>query len=219
MSAVTLSSTSSAALTPAGGAITTAAQPASLTSTDFLKILIAEFQGQDPTQPLDPTQFASQLVQFANLGQLENIDNAVQPSPSSGLMQAASAFIGREVVTPGNGVGLLNGKTTAITWSPLTTDSYTAQVFNTQGQQVDTVALGAQNAGSVDTFNWSPPSGTPDGQYTVNIVNSQGVSVSGLLEEGVVQSVAMTSAGLTLNLGNLAVAESQVNYVAQPQGN
>jgi flagellar basal-body rod modification protein FlgD len=203
---------------PASSAAPSTTTP-TLTSTDFLQILVAEFKNQDPTTPTDPTQFASQLVQFANLGQLQNIDSAVQQPPASGLMQAASAFIGREVVTPGNALGVLNGKSTSISYTPSVTDSYTARVFNSAGVQVDTVALGAQNAGTVGTFTWSPPSGNPDGGYTVNIVNSQGAAVSGLVEQGVVQSVSLTSTGVALDLGNLVIGQNQVESVSLPPSN
>jgi flagellar basal-body rod modification protein FlgD len=204
---------------PAAATAPAAAQTPTLTSTDFLQILVAEFQNQDPTTPTDPTQFASQLVQFANLGQLQNIDNAVTQPPSSGLMQAASAFIGREVITPGNAVGVLNGKASSISFTPSVTDTYTAQVFNSAGTQVDTVALGAQTAGTVETFTWSPPSGNPDGGYTVNIVNSGGAAMSGLVEQGIVQSVSLTSSGIALDLGNLVIAENQVGSVSEPPSN
>ena len=209
MSTVPSATTTSGTTSPASSNL--------LSSTDFLQILVAEFKGQDPTSPTDPTQFASQLVQFANLGQLQSIDNAVQPQASTTLMQAASAFIGREVVTPGNTIGVLSGKATSITWTPANTDTYSAQIINSAGQQVDSVTLCAQNAGALNTFTWSPPSGNGDGQYTVNIVDSKGATVSGTLEQGIVQSVAMTSAGVTVDLGNLQIAESQIESVAQPQ--
>ena len=215
MSTTTTVSTPAASTAPT----TAAAQPATLSSTDFLQILVAEFQNQDPTTPTDPTQFASQLVQFANLGQLENIDSAVTQPPANGLMQAAAAFIGRQVVTTGNSVGVLNGKATSVAFTPSVTDSYTAQVFNSSGTQVDTVSLGAQTAGTVDTFTWNPPSGNPDGAYTVNIVNSSGTAVSGLVEQGIVQSVSLTSSGVELDLGNLIVAQDQVSSVAEPPSN
>ena len=48
--------------------------PRRLTASDFLQILVAEFQNQDPTSPTDPTQYASQMVQFSNLGQLQSIN-------------------------------------------------------------------------------------------------------------------------------------------------
>lgn len=201
----------------AAAGATPAPTPSLLSSTNFLQILVAEFKGQDPTSPTDPTQFASQLVQFANLGQLENIDKAVQQPAAAGLMQAASAYIGREVVAPGNQIGVLNGKATAIAWTAPNTDTYTAQIINSAGAQVDAVTLNAQNAGSLNSFTWSPPSSAGDGTYTVNIVDSKGAAVGGTLEQGIVQKVALTGAGVTLDLGNLQIAESQVESVAQPQ--
>jgi flagellar basal-body rod modification protein FlgD len=35
----------------------------------FLKLLVAQLQNQDPTQPQDGTQFVAQLAQFATLEQ------------------------------------------------------------------------------------------------------------------------------------------------------
>jgi len=35
----------------------------------FLKLLVAQLQNQDPTQPQDGTQFVAQLAQFASLEQ------------------------------------------------------------------------------------------------------------------------------------------------------
>ncbi|HLW72273.1 MAG TPA: flagellar hook capping FlgD N-terminal domain-containing protein [Candidatus Binataceae bacterium] len=216
----TTAATAPAAPAPASNPATPTTPTSLLTSTSFLQILVAEFQNQDPTTPTDPTQFATQLVQFANLGQLQNIDSAVTQPPATGLMQAASAYIGREVLAPGNQLGLLNGKATSISFTPSVTDSYTAQVFNAAGAQVDTVALGTQTAGTLDTFTWSPPSGNPDGAYSVNIVNSAGAPSSGLIEQGVVQSVSLTSTGVALDLGNLVIPQNQVGSVGvQPSGN
>jgi flagellar basal-body rod modification protein FlgD len=188
------------------------------TAADFLQILVAEFQDQDPTQPTDPTQFASQLVDFANLAQLQNIDTAVTQPPANSLMQAASAFIGREVVAPGNLVGVQSGKATSIAYTPGASSSYTANVFNAAGQQVASVSLGQQTGGTAQTFTWKPSSSIPNGQYTVSIVDSNGTALSGLFEEGVVQSVSLSSSGgVSLDLGNLTLSDSQISSVAQAQ--
>jgi flagellar basal-body rod modification protein FlgD len=189
------------------------------TAADFLQILTAEFQDQDPTEPVDPTEFASQLVDFANLAQLQNIDSAVTQPPSNSLMQAASAFIGREIVAPGNSIGVQNGQATSITYQPTSTDSYTADIFNSAGQQVASVSLGQQSGGSTQTFTWQPSSSIPAGQYTVNIVNSSNSPLSGLLEQGVVQSVSLSNGAVSLNLGNLTVSDSQVSSVAPQPAN
>ena len=190
-----------------------------LTANDFMQILVAEFENQDPTQPSDPTQYASQMVEFSNLGQLQSINQDLQndQSPQTSLMQAASAFIGREVVASGNTVGVQNDKATSIAFAPAANDSYTALVYNSSGAQVDSVSLGELSSGSLQNFTWKPSSAIADGQYQVKIVNRKNVAMSGLLEQGIVQSVDMTSGGgIALNLGNLVISESQVGSVAQP---
>jgi flagellar basal-body rod modification protein FlgD len=219
MSALTDSVTAAAAPTNANPAASTA--PA-LTSSDFLQILVAEFQNQDPTSPTDPTQYASQMVEFSNLGQLQNINQDLQSdqTPQTALMQAASSYIGRQVVAAGNTVGVQNGKATSIEYAPPATDSYTANVYNASGQQVDSVSLGQLSSGSLQNFTWSPSSSQPAGLYSVQIVNSSNVAVGGLLEQGVVSSVAMASNGsVSLNIGNLVIPETQVASVAQPSSN
>jgi flagellar basal-body rod modification protein FlgD len=206
-----------AALTnPGSNSGAASSQPQPLTSLDFLKILVAEFQNQDPTSPTDPTQYASQMVQFSNLGQLEKIDNAVQQSPSAALMQASSAYIGREVVAPGNLIGVKGGKATSITFAPVSTDNYTALVFDASGRNVDSASLGKIQAGALQTFRWQPPSSAGDGQYLTKIVNSKNVALNGLLEQGVVQSIGLSGGGIVLDLGNLTLSEDQITRIAQP---
>ncbi|HTR98266.1 MAG TPA: flagellar hook capping FlgD N-terminal domain-containing protein, partial [Bacteroidota bacterium] len=41
---------------------------------DFLKMLVTQLQNQDPLNPMDATQFASQLAQFTSVEQLNNIN-------------------------------------------------------------------------------------------------------------------------------------------------
>jgi flagellar basal-body rod modification protein FlgD len=189
-----------------------------LTANDFLQILVAEFQNQDPTSPTDPTQYASQMVEFSNLGQLQNIDQTLQgnQNPQTNLMQAASAYIGRQVVAAGSTVGVENGKATSIAYAPASSDTYTANVYNSTGQQVDSVSLGQLSGGTLQTFTWNPPSSVSPGLYSVKIVNSSDVALGGLLEQGVVNSVAMASDGsVSLNIGNLVIPASQIASVAQ----
>jgi len=59
----------------------------------FLQLLVAQLQNQDPTQPMDGTQFVTQLAQFSTLEQelamrqdLDKIAGAVsaQTTPASG---------------------------------------------------------------------------------------------------------------------------------------
>ena len=219
MSSITDTTTAAAAPTNTNPAVTV---PNTLNANDFLQILVAEFQNQDPTSPTDPTQYASQMVEFSNLGQLQSINQDLQgqQTPQTNLMQAASAFIGRQVVATGNTIGVQNGTATSIEFAPTAADSYTANVYDSSGQQVDSVSLGQLGSGTLQNFTWSPSSSQPAGLYTVQIVNSKNVAQGGLLEQGTVKSVAMTSNGsVSLNLGNLVISENQVASVAQPASN
>jgi flagellar basal-body rod modification protein FlgD len=53
----------------------TAAAPhsAAAEKTQFLKLLVAQLKGQNPLDPMDGTQFISQLAQFSSVEELINI--------------------------------------------------------------------------------------------------------------------------------------------------
>jgi flagellar basal-body rod modification protein FlgD len=201
--------------TAVSSASAAASSPQTLSAQDFIQILIAEMQNQDPTNPVDPTEFATQLVQFSDLSELQDIDQKVGQPTQDGLAQAASGYLGREVVAPGDNVGVKNGKATSVVFTPVASGDYQAQVFNLNGEQVATVDLGSLGGGALATFTWSPPSNS-DGLYTVQIVDSNNQPVAGLLEQGVVQNVQLINGAIEFDLGNLVVPETTVEQVAQP---
>lgn len=99
---------------------TTAATTQNLANTastlgkdQFLQLLVAQLKNQDPTSPMDGTQFAAQLAQFSTVEQLVDVNTKLDAQSSaaaqSQIAQQASfanGLIGRDVI--------LNGATTAI---------------------------------------------------------------------------------------------------------
>ena len=67
---------------------------------DFLMLLVAQLQNQDPLNPDDPTEFTAQLAQFSSLEQLftlnESMNNLVTSNANSDRLSTLST-IGKEV--------------------------------------------------------------------------------------------------------------------------
>ncbi|MGH9407258.1 MAG: flagellar hook capping FlgD N-terminal domain-containing protein [Terriglobia bacterium] len=62
--------------TPSGAP--TGLKPQQITMSDFMTLLSAQLQGQDPTQPVDPTTFVTQLAQFTQLDEVSQIYSLLQ---------------------------------------------------------------------------------------------------------------------------------------------
>jgi flagellar basal-body rod modification protein FlgD len=61
-----------------------------LTGNSFLTLLAAQLKAQDPLNPIDPTTFVTQLVQFNQLQQLIDINQTLSPSTAAAQNAAAS---------------------------------------------------------------------------------------------------------------------------------
>jgi flagellar basal-body rod modification protein FlgD len=58
-------------------ASTTTSSAATASKTEFLKLLVAQLQNQDPMNPMDNQDFLAQLATFSSLEQLISINTAV----------------------------------------------------------------------------------------------------------------------------------------------
>jgi len=65
-------------------------QPQQITTQDFMTLLTTQLQNQDPSNPVDPTQFVTQLAQFTTLDQVSQIDNLLQELVQGALGASAS---------------------------------------------------------------------------------------------------------------------------------
>ena len=71
-----------------GSSASTSASSSTITSSDFLTLLVTQLKNQDPTQPTDPTAYVQQLVGVNSLEQLIDIN---QQLTSLGGSTASSA--------------------------------------------------------------------------------------------------------------------------------
>ncbi|MGN6549666.1 MAG: flagellar hook assembly protein FlgD [Pararhizobium sp.] len=65
----------------------------------FLKLLIAQMQNQDPTNPMDPTQQVSQLATFSQVEQSIQTNKNLENLIASSALSEADAVIGRTLTS------------------------------------------------------------------------------------------------------------------------
>ena len=91
------------ALNPAAAsaAATAAKTENTLGQDEFLTLLVAQLQNQDPLNPTDATEFTAQLAQYSQLEQLFNLNDAMDgltAAQTSSQKVSALSLIGKEVV-------------------------------------------------------------------------------------------------------------------------
>lgn len=142
---------------------TSAAVPSSssgstqLGQSDFLKLMTAQLQNQDPFAPVDNTQMVAQMAQFSSVAGISDINTtlkAIQDKLSGTSTNDALAYVGKTVLTEGataygRAAGGLAG---AVELDGAATD-VTVSIKDANGQVLDTLQLGAQKAGTV-SYEW-----------------------------------------------------------------
>jgi flagellar basal-body rod modification protein FlgD len=68
---------------------------ASTIQADYIKLLVEQLKNQNPMDPLDNNQMASQLAQFSQLQQLETMNNSFAGVLTTNKLMYASSLIGK----------------------------------------------------------------------------------------------------------------------------
>ena len=97
-----------ATLTPA-----TTQKSDQLGQDDFLKILVAQMNNQDPTNPADNAEFLGQMAQFSMVSGINSLDSSMQGvlgSAEATRSLQASSLVNREVLIETSTVNLGSGR-------------------------------------------------------------------------------------------------------------
>ncbi|MGB1547407.1 MAG: flagellar hook assembly protein FlgD [Alphaproteobacteria bacterium] len=161
---------------------------------DFLALLTAQMQNQDPLSPLEANEFTSQLVQFSAVEQAINTNTKLATLiglQQSGQIASAVDFLGTKIEAFGNTNVLANGEVGFSYGLGATANTTQISILNETGQVVFSTP-GATAAGH-HTFTWDGKNNNgidqPDGKYSIIVTaldqNGEPVSV----ETGVIGTV------------------------------
>ncbi|HED39692.1 MAG TPA: flagellar hook assembly protein FlgD [Chromatiales bacterium] len=178
---------------------------------EFLKLMTAQVNNQDPMKPMTDGEFFSQIAQFSSVAGIQDLQSSfsqVATALQSNQALQASTMVGRTVMIP-SGEAVFNGS------DPVTgkvgvedaTSGLTINILDASGAVVRSMNLGAQNSGAVN-FSWD---GLDDmgerlsaGDYTIEAIaltGGESIQLGTLLAEKV-ESVTLGSAGVTLDLAS-----------------
>jgi flagellar basal-body rod modification protein FlgD len=97
MSTSGVGATSSSTGTSSADSVTSSTQQ--LNENSFLDLLVTELQNQDPTNPVDDTQFISELAQFSSLQQMSTMNTNLSAFTSNASVMGAASLIGQTVTS------------------------------------------------------------------------------------------------------------------------
>lgn len=152
------------------------AQSAAATQQDqFMTLLVTQMKNQDPLNPMDNAQVTSQLAQLSTVSGIDKLNTTLESLmgsyQSSQSLQAAN-LISHGVLAPGSTVSLADSKGIMGVDFPSGVDSATVVIRDASGNQVATLNLDAQKAGTVPLlWDGTKTDGTAaaDGNYTFEV--------------------------------------------------
>ena len=198
-----VSATSSSASTTAAASSLASASDAG-SQDRFLKLLVTQLQNQDPLSPMDNAELTSQIAQINTVTGIANLNTSVQALSGQFLqmqtLQGAS-LIGKDVIVPGNKLDITDGVGQGGFELAAAADSVKVEVLNAAGTVVDTVQLGASNAG-VNGFNWVSGKYDNSSGLTFRVTATSGATKldTTLLMRDTVNAVSTSGNSLTLEL-------------------
>lgn len=189
--------------------------PQELGQAQYFKLMIAQLQNQNPTDPQDGAEYLSQIAQFGTVNGIQELKESMDilaGSLSSNQALSAATLIDREVRFLGD-TGYFGGEEEPLNGQielGQATPQLTLRVTDATGATVRTLHLGAADAGATQ-FSWDGLDNNgdpmPPGQYQVTAEALYGTDITAVptLIAGRVESVAFGGFGgpTTVNLAGL----------------
>ncbi len=197
---------------------------------DFMKMMMAQLQNQDPLNPMDDSQFSAQLAQFSSLEQLQNLNDQMSQSIDANYLLTqsinntlTSTLIGKDVKLSGGNI-TNSGQDSIplgynITGNP---NTVSVNIYDENGTLVRTIDSAPSSSGE-NKLSWdfadNDGNRLPDGNYTfeVDAKDSSGESLdTSLFKYGKIDGVKFTENGTVLLVGGVEYSLSEISEILNP---
>lgn len=190
----------------------------------FLKLLVTQLKNQDPTNTLQPHEFAAQLAQFSSVEQLTTLNSGVASlaaqSQLSTLMSEtafSASLVGKDIVAQGDQVEIpTTGAAKVRLDVGLGGGDAEIVLKDANGREVARRSIGHVGAG---TQTVELPSDLPPGQYHYSVSckggNGGNVKVT-TFTTGRVDGVHFSNGSITLRMGGMEIALADLSEIGQP---
>lgn len=198
-----------------------------LGKNEFLELLVAQMNNQNPLEPQENGEFIGQLAQFSTVEGVEKLNSSMETILSgyqSSQALQASSLVGRKVIVPADKAVVDTSETfKASLVLPTSSSNVFVNVYDSTGASVGRVNMGAQETGNI-SFMWDGKDSSgkvlPPGTYRFEAQATYQGETKGLytLLPANVDSVTLGQNGgeLMLNLAGVgSIGLSQVQVIGQ----
>lgn len=216
--------------TDANGQVQQTGHLKELGKDDFLQLLVAQMQNQDPMNPMSDQDSIAQLAQFSTLEQMNNIADGIATSNEWDYLQMqslnnvmASGLIGKDAKASYSGIYVEEGQAATINYTlKANVSEVTFEIRDASGSLVATLIQDSRNAG-VNQFDWdgtdSSGNRVPDGYYSIkaSATLADGTEFSPELSlVGTVESVIYRQGSAFLRINGTEIPLGDVSAVGEP---
>ena len=147
---------------------------ADISKHDFMNLLVAQIQNQDPFSPMDNAQFTTQLTQFTMLEQLEGMKNKLEENIVIGQSinnTALLVLVGRQVTVTGDQLWVDGDEVSESSLKAAGSGTARIEVVDESGNVVATYSR--EVSSGLNDVTWdgrlADDETAPDGQYSLRV--------------------------------------------------
>ena len=194
---------------------------------NFIRLLVAEVQHQDPTNPVDAKDFTQQFASLAMVGQssitnehLEKISNNTNGLNLENKLLHYSSYINKEVMTDFDKIKLTNGMSECEFCLENKTEEITLLILDKEMQELYRQRITNPQVG-MNKIHWdginAEGNKMPDGDYSITILDNNQRKLL-LNTKGKVDSTKIIGDEIWLNLDTgVSIPASKVSSIHEPQ--